>query len=305
MFSPLHFGLYFTPAHVKTAQDNRDKPPFDAAWKLLLEHEETGIQAARWLALRYRFQNDALAGERAVEQLLSFMQQGLAPDMTLIDALQETLAQAHALEMVRDHDAMASQLASVLGVFGDRIQYFQQLDHTPSFIEFVLMAQVNLVGGIVLEREDLFAAAVQTYETIVRDDIHPQGYIQRAVELNDGGGLLRQIMSVSAFVQMAVAAEHVGARLWDYTYRGVSVMTAFSYLPYYYFYPEKWRWDPEMTNAPFKDYSGFLEIVNHRAYPKDLKPILDELRPIYDVCAGGLTTLTHGVSGRPKRGLFR
>jgi len=304
VFSPPHFGLYFTPEHVKTARDQRDQPPFEAAWKLLREREETGVPGAQWFGLRYRFDDDVLAGEQAAQRLMDFIQNGLNPDMTYVDALQETLVQAHTFELIRDHAAMAEHSDAFLAAFAERITYFNTLDYQRSYVEDVLFGLVNLVAGIVLEREDLYQYGVDTYEAIVREDIHPRGYIQKAVEAHDGGGLLRQIMVVGALAQMAEAAKHVGADLWGYSFRGVSVMTAFSYLLYYYFYPEKWRWDPQVTNEPFREYCGFLEMVNHHAYPKDLKPILDELRPLYDSPGGGLTTLSHGMSGRPKRRLF-
>lgn len=304
MFSPRHFGLYFTEAHVKTARDNRDAAPFEDAWKLLREHEETGVQAAQWLGFRYRFLDDTPAGEAAVQRLGDFFDNGLMPDMTYIDALRETLIQVHAVELVRDHPAMAPELANFLRLVAERIQYLNQLEYERSYVEAVLLGQVNLVGGIVLENAELYQSGVDVYEMVVREDIHPQGYIEPAVAAHDGGGLLRQIIVVSALVQMAEAAQHVGGALWDYSFRGVSVMTGFSYLLYYYFYPEKWRWDDAVTNEPFKEYNGFLEMVNHRAYPKDLKPILDELRPIYDPRGGGFTTLSHGMTGRPKRRLF-
>jgi hypothetical protein len=304
VFTPPHFGLYFTPEHVQLAREQRDKDPFVAAWKLLHEHEETGVQAAQWLGLRYRFEDDALAGEQAAQNLMTFMETGLNPDMTYVDALQETLVQAHTFEMIRDHAAMVGQAPAFLDAFAARITYFNTLDYQRSYVEDVLLGLVNLVAGIVLEREDLFQYGVGTYETVIREDIHPQGYIQKVVEAHDGGGLLRQIMVVGALVQMAETARHAGVDLWNYSFRGVSVMTAFSYLLYYYFYPEKWRWDAQVTNDPFREYCGYLEMVNRQAYPKDLKPILDELRPLYDAAGGGITTLSHGMSGRPKRRLF-
>jgi hypothetical protein len=42
-------------------------------------------------------------------------------------------------------------------------------------------------------------------------------------------------------------------------------------------------------------------MLNRRFSSKLTRPILDDLRPIYDVSGGGLTTLTHAL---PKRGLF-
>ena len=53
----------------------------------------------------------------------------------------------------------------------------------------------------------------------------------------------------------------------------------------------------------FRRYGGYLEILNRRTGFKDLKPLLEDLRPIYDPRGGGLTTLSHGVPVK-KRGLF-
>jgi hypothetical protein len=224
--------------------------------------------------------------------------------MTYVDALQETLTEAHAFEMLRDHAAIADNISTFLSAFEQRMAYLNNLEYDRSYIEAALLAQVNLVAGIVLERDDLFEYGATVYKRIVQEDIHPQGYIPKAVDANDGGGLLRQMIVVGTLVQMAEAAQHVGVDLWGFSYRGVSVMTGFSYLLYYYFFPEKWRWDSNVTNEPFREYGAYLEFVNRRTYPKDLKPILDELRPMFDACAGGLTTLSHGMAGRPKRGLF-
>ena len=124
VFSPRHYGLYITEAHVKAARDQRDKPPFTAAWKLLREHEETGVQAALWCGLRFRFEDDDSSGEQSVQRLLDFVESGLDPNMTYVDALTETLSEAHAFELVREHGALAAGLAAAAQApFAGHVRY--------------------------------------------------------------------------------------------------------------------------------------------------------------------------------------
>lgn len=306
MVNRQHFGLYFTPEHVAYAQKHREEPPFDAVWRLLREREEAGVQGAQWCGLRYRFEGDDLAAEQAIKKLLAFSSQPFDAEMTYLDALNQSLIEAHAFEMVRDHPAMDGvRRAQFLEAYSRRIAYVNEVDYSRSYVEQLRLALANLVAGIVMEDDARFDAAVAFYQQVVREDIHPQGYILKAVEARDGGGLLRQLVSVASLTLMAEAATHAGVDLWSYSYRGVSLMTACMYLVYYYFYPEKWLWDDNVTNEPYREYGGFLEIANRRAGHADIQAVLDELRPIYDPAGGGLTTLTHGVvKSRAKLRLF-
>jgi hypothetical protein len=299
-----HFGLYFTSEHVAIAQKLRDQQPFDAAWNLLHERGRTGAQAAQWAGFRYRFENDSAAGEEGVKRLLSCIREGFSEDVTFSTAIQELLIHLHAFEMLRDHASLEPVLQMEFTDLAiKRLAHLNELAYEPSYVEALMRALLNLVSGIVFEQEAQFQYGVDIYEQTVREDIHPQGYIQKAVQSGDGGGLYRQFVAVQSLALMAEAASHVGVNLWDYSFRGVSLMTAFAYIEYYYYFPEKWRWDTNATNQPFREYGGFLEMVYRRSAPQDLKPILDALRPIYDAAGGGLTTLSHG-SPPKKRGLF-
>lgn len=301
-YQPYHFGLYFTPEHVKIAQAGREAPPFDAAWTLLHERELGGVQEAQWGGLRYRFDNDAEAGAKGVKCLIECLGDGFDEQMTYIDAVNEACVEAHAFEMLRDHPAFsAEQQAHALELFAQEVRYLNELDYQRSYVEALTLTRLNFIAGIVYDDVATVHAGIGAYERVVREDIHPQGYMPKGVEARDGGGLLRQILAVQSLVLMAESARHIGFDLWGYSFRGVSVMTAFSYLPYYYFFPDKWRWDTTITNEPFGEYGGFLEIVNRHADPKDLKPLLNDLRPIYDGPGGGLTTLSHGVAVKSGR----
>lgn len=296
-----HTGLYFTDKHIEQARANRERPPVREAWKMLRERQQSGVQEAQWDGFRYRFDNDVKRGENGVKCLLA--DNALDESMTYVDALKTTLIQAQSFEMLRDHPAMDSEKqAQFLNQFWERLVYLNEVEYERSYVEMLMLGLLDVVGGIVLEQEAIFERGAEIYRRVIREDVHPQGYITKAVQVGDGGGLLRQLIAVQTLVLMAEAAAHVGVDLWSYSFRGVSVMTAFTYIMYYYFLPEKWRWDENVTNEPFREYNGMFEIVNHHAYPKDLKPLLEDMRPIYDAPFGGLTTLSHGVVR--KRGLF-
>lgn len=299
-----HCGLVFTGEHVRQAREGREREPLKTAWAFLLEQDQTGgLSAAQWNALRYRFNDDFAAGERAVRMLLDL---GLSVTGEPFDRLSAMLALAQTFEMLRDHPAFEqTTLAAWLETFAARVADFNQGAAALSPLETLWLGTLNIAAGLVLEREDWFKTGTDTYRQTIRDEVRPEGFLPQAVEGKDGGSLLRQLLSVKALVLSAEMADHAGVDLWDYASRGVSVMTACAYLFFYYYYPEKWRWDTLAESEAarlFRDHGGFLEMVNRRARPKDLKLMLDQLRPIYDVTGGGLTTLTHGVPAR--RGLF-
>jgi hypothetical protein len=218
-----------------------------------------------------------------------------------------TLAWAQCFEMVRDHPSFSADAREQwLARLADTVEHLNKI-MTTGFRNLWLNA-VNLGAGIVLEREDWIQTGVEEYQRVVREDIHPEGYVRGTVEAGDGLGFYRQMRSVQALALMAEAAQHVGVDLWGYTVRGVSVMTAVTYVMYYHFRPDKWQWDEgleEVIPPFFRKHTGFMEMVNRRENrPRDIQAVLDDLRPIYDVYGGGLTTLTHGVvTGR--KGLLR
>jgi hypothetical protein len=289
-----HYGLYFTSDHIQQARQNRARKPLHTAWEFLGNHQpDDRLAAAQLGALRYRFLEDTEAGAEGVQALLPV-------DRRHDDhwrALTDTLVVAHTFEMLRDHPVMpVEQQTPWLSDFADGVTALNQPAYELAYHQTLWLGALNLAAGVVLENDELFGRGVECYRRAVNDDIRPEGYIPKAVELGDGRGM----------VLMAEAAGHVGVDLWNYASRGVSVKTACAYLVYYYYYPDKWRWDegfPQDSNSLYKTYGGFWEMVYRRDRSKNMQLMLDGLRPLYDPPGGGLTTLTHG--GVTRRGLFR
>jgi alginate lyase len=305
MFKPQHFGLYFTQEHVTLAHQQMDQQPFQAAWHMLEDREQTGIAAAQWYGLRYRFNQNQAEGEQAIKALSDSISAPLNDDAIYLDAVTDTLTLAHAFEMVRDHLAFFPTAQDEwLRAYAARISLLDQLPYQTTYTEQLWQGALNLISGIVLEDETRFQTGVGVYQAAIRESIHPEGYVREAVEGKDGGSLLRHVLSIAALSLMAEASWHVGLDLWNYTYRGVSVITAGAYAVYYYYYPDKWRWDTGVSTDPFLHYGGFLEMLHRHSRLKAMKEMLDDLRPVYDPRTGGLTTLTHGVVSVSKRGLF-
>lgn len=309
MFTPQHCGLYFTQEHIRQAQHERGSEPYLSAFLYLHDREQQGAAAAQWLGLRYRFEADEHAGTAAVTTLIGCIDEPLTADLTYLDAVAETMLLAQSFELLRDHPAWnPGDQAAWLERFQARVNDLSTSPYKDTQVENLWMAALVMMAGILLEREDIFNVSVEVYKHTIETDISPRGHIPKAVEGQDGGGLYRQILSVSALVLMAEAAAHCGVDLWGYNFRGVSVTTAAIYPIYYFYTPERWTWDAGITQDEaqmlFRRYGGYLEILNRRTGFKDLKPLLEDLRPIYDPRGGGLTTLTHGQPVK-KRGLFR
>ncbi|MEO8397478.1 MAG: alginate lyase family protein, partial [Chloroflexota bacterium] len=229
-------------------------------------------------------------------------------DTTYIDTIGQTIMLAQAFEMMRSHPAweLTSQ-TNWLNLFSDRVMTLSTSPYNDTQVENLWMAALVLALGVIVEREDVFNEGVIVFKRMVDEGISPRGHIPKAVEGKDGGSLYRQILSNSALVIMAEAAAHCGVNLWEYNNRGVSVTTAAVYPIYYFYTPERWTWDEGITldeaQLLFRRYGGYLEILNRQTGFKDLKPLLEDLRPIYDPSGGGLTTLSHGMPIK-KRGLF-
>lgn len=314
-----HNGVYFTDEHIQQAQANRNQPPFEQAWAYLYDADPTDALASALLrCFRWRFGGNADDGETAAALLTESLQQSKA-DALFLDEAFATLAQVQAAEMVRGWWTEGLEAALI-----ERVERLNQIDEL-RFLERLWQCAVNISAGVVFEWDDAFSAGIETFKRTIAEDIHPQGYIPPAVggkltgrgrnefierdkkePVTDGTALMRQLLATAALVLSAEAASHAGENLWSYESRGVSVMTPVPYTLYYYHYPERWKWDalPDSDSVKqlYARHGGFFEMVYRRTGFKDLLPMLTDLRPMFDVFGGGLTTLSHGVV--PRRGLF-
>lgn len=319
MFTPQHYGLYFTPDHVKQARDRREVEPLRSAWALLGQSRQSGLlELAQWCGLNYRFNEDAETGERAVNIL---RQDELTPTGTQshVAVLAALVTQAQCFELVRDHPAWSkSDQEAWLSRFAAAVNDSNQLDEDPLYVAYLWLNALNMAAAVVLEDESLFHHAVGVFRNCIREDVHPEGYIRKAAQGQPGTSLNRMLLSAQALILTAEAATHAGENLFEFNVRGVSALTPTPYLLYYYYYPEKWRWDAvtdsndipetensgldlETTQALYRQHAGLWEMAQHRSYSKDREMLLAELRPIYDVWGGGLVTLTHGTTGQKSR----
>lgn len=302
-FQPQHTGLYFSAEHIEQARQGRGRNPLKSAWAFLDEYAAPdNLSALIADGLRYRFNDNAAAGQQAVNAL----QELNPPEMPYRDDVLATVALAQGFEMARSHPAFSDTAQRDWQMeFSARVERLNRTLPEGQFVEGLLLGLLNTAAGIVLGNADTFQRGVAVYRQAVEKDITPDGYMPRAVQNASGESYLRQMLALKALVLTAEAATLAGENLWAYAVRGVSVTTAAVYLNYYYYFPDKWRWDngaaPDAAGL-FRQHGGYLEILNRRIHPKDIQTLLYDLRPLFDVTGGGLTTLTHGASER--RGLF-
>ena len=318
MFNPQHCGLFFTVEHIQRARDKRETEPYLTAWNLLNQRRQLDlIQLAQSNGLLYRFSDDTDSGQRAVAILQE-------DDLTArhkagdLDVIASVLTQAQCFEMVRDHPAFTRQ-ADWLDTFTRTIKTLNQPWDERPYVAALWLNALNLAAAIVLEDEGLFAEAVDTFQETIRHDVHPEGYIRKATSGERGTSLHRMLLAAQALILTAEAATHAGENLWAFNERGVSALTPTPYLLYYYYYPEKWRWDAELKDeevpeegqslldpaaaqALYRQHAGLWEMAQHQSPSQDRQNLLNELRPIDDLWGGGLVTLTHGtVEYQPRR----
>lgn len=316
-----HYGLYFTDEHARRAQQHKNRPPFQSAWEYLRNTQPAGALASmQWEGLRSRLANDSAAGVRAISALQARLVQsdiGVpwqdAPanvEGPLCSLAAEILVLAQCIELLRDHPS--ADIQPWLEAFAGKVEILNTTSTELAITESLWATAANTAAGIVLDDAGCVQSGIEIYQHIIDDEIHPEGYLPKAVEVGPEAVALRnQVRCVQALILIAEMVSHIGGDIWHYEKRGVSVLTAATYPLYYYFYPEKWPWNGDQwkpsngvteTEAKgiFRQYAGFLEMVAPR-YDKPLKAIsmiLDEVRPVYDLYGGGLLTLTHAVPPR-------
>jgi len=319
-------GLYFGDEQIAYARANREKDAdLRTAWDWLLadagslvtekkphkKAKETipihkpalgGLSAALEAGFRFRFADDEIAGERAAGALLRDGREWQQQD-TLQASLMQTAATMQLFALVQpllEADAAAwreQQLAWVAHLIDQELQ--------ATYVERCWLTLLRITGGLLFDQEAWFEAGAAQYRQVIDNDIHPEGYLRPAVERKqpDGDSLLRMLLAVDALSLGAEAAYHAGTDLWGYQNRDVGLNTAVTYLVYYYFYPDKWRWDEGLTveevQPLYKQHGAFIEIAASHDYPRGVEILLEAERPFFSTYAGGLTTLSH-IRTRPR-----
>lgn len=277
----------------------------------IIRPELTPIGQALVDATAYRFLEDAQAGARAVEALHNGL--GFAEQDDPLLAIWGLVSASQVAEMVREHpnfaDFQDEWLAAYRGELMDLLQ--PQAGH----VVHIWQVTLRIVAGILLEDENLLDEGVAQFKRIIDEEIHAEGYLKFIAKPKDGNSFMYQLLGVAALSLAAEAATQAGERLWQYEQRGVSLTTAVAYIVYYYFFPDKWRWEEgdklpkaEDVRQAFAQYGAFVAIAEYRKQPRFASDLLDEMAPMFSEL-GGLTSLTHHghAASEPKKkflGLF-
>ena len=307
---PKHAGIYYNAGQIQLAQEHRNSEPIAAATHFLAHTTgETPLASAQLAGLRYQFLGDDASGLHAVDLLQQAAPRAMAA--STLEATRSLLGWLSVLESVRTHPAWADLQSPWFESLSKQLTSIPR-PNDATLLEELWAGALDIGAAIVLEEESLFDRGAGIYRRAIEQYIHPEGYLKGMVDADDATATYHlQVSGTCALVLMAEMAEHAGVDLWSVNNRGVTPLTATTYLLYYYYYPEKWKWEDnltaEMTNALMKTEGAFIEIINRRHPLRGGDILLDELRPLFGVYCGGLTTLTHGIPAPQKKkrwGLF-
>ena len=311
MFKPKHCGLYFSEAQANSAREQREAEPTFSAWAALRRRRPaTPLLQAQQDALLYRLDGDVAAGARALRSLPSaeIEREGVG-GIAQIAAL---LTQAQCHELLHDHPDFHWRAVWQKG-YAQRVDDRLRAEDGLLHVERMWLNALRLASAIVLEDEDRFQQGCERFRDCVRRELHFDGYIRAAALGRRGESLARMLLTAQALALCAEIATLAGEPLWEFDARGVSALTPAPYLLFYYWYPEKWRWDGEAEgdevpqegdNAPraeearalYRRHAGLWELVQARSPSRDGQQLLQELRPVFDEWGGGPLTLTHGAA---------
>lgn len=300
-----HFGLTFSAQQLEEARQHTDEPDLQTAWQRLTQDDPADSwQTVLLDGLRYRLLDDETAGKRAASRLQQVTPPAGGP---LLDALRLALTITHISELVRDLIPPATR-RNWQQSFAAQVRL---LCDTATHDSVVRLWQMTLMtaAGVAFDDPDSFEAGIDHFKRTIRDDVHPDGYVHSAVKASSDDTFLRQVQAAGALVLTAEIATHAGTDLWHYEHRGVTALTAATYLLYFYFYPEKWQWTDDLTREQttqiIREHGAFMEIASYRGYIRDVHLLLEEQRPMLAVSGGGITTLTHyALREKKRRGLF-
>lgn len=289
-------GLFHSEADMRRARANREREPIRGALARLERPEADPLAEAHKAALRGQLFENVEACDRAAAALnkanIEFTDD--------IGDIKRALSWLSVAALLRGHGAWEASWRDVIAGGLDRFS------ETGEALSELWLGALAMAAGILLENDETIKRGAAVYRRTVDQQIHPEGFLKGIADLDEAPGRYEaQVSGSCALVLLAEMAALVGLDLWSYDNRAVSVFTAVTYTHFYYFFPEKWRWEADLTrertNAIMVREGAFMEMVNRRGPPAGIEQFLAEQRPLFCPYGGGLTTLTHGLSPEKKR----
>ena len=293
-------GLFFSAEQLQLARARRDQEPIQSAAALFARQLENPLSRAYLAALRYLFDDDNESAAIATALLREAdMAIQICDDRAGCKRILGWLSVAAMLRALPSWQVTCDSLQAVVAKVRDT-------EESPDPLDQIWQGCLQLAAGIVLDNETLRELGADRYRRAVEEIIHPEGFLKGIVDVPDKKDTYdAQVSGTCALVLMAEMAEQVGMALWSSDNRGVTPVTATVYSLYYYFYPEKWKWNDGLTRqqagAAMRNGGAFIEIVNRRHPLRAVDHLFEEMRPFFDPLTGGLTTLTHGTAAPKKR----
>ncbi|MCY3831905.1 MAG: alginate lyase family protein [Chloroflexi bacterium] len=294
-------GLFHSAADLQLARANREREPIRGALDRIRTLDADPLARAHLAAIRGQFCDEAEASQLAAEELVA---SDFADDAGgELDDIKRALGWLAVLAMLRDEPAWQSGWRSGIQRRLARLALPGESSDTEREL---WRGALTMAAGILLGREEELEDGAAVYRRVVAERIHPEGFIRSVADIADAPGRYEaQLSATCALALLAEMAALSGRDLWSYESRAVSATTAITYTHYYYFFPEKWRWEVgltrERTLAAMRREGAFMEMVQRRNPPPGIEQLLAEQRPLFCAWGGGLTTLTHGLTPRKKK----
>lgn len=290
-------GLIHSEADLQLARENLEREPIRGALARLEAAEPDPLARACLSALRGQIYGDVEAGYRAaaLNETAIIRESG-----NQLEDVKRSLGWLSLMAMLRGHPAWD---ASWLDAIASMLSRFDESDDQ---LRALWLGALKLAAGILLESEHEIEGGAAVYRRAVAELIHPEGFLKGIADVADAPERYEaQVSGCCALVLLAEMAAPLGLDLWSYESRAVGIFTAATYTHFYYFFPEKWRWEEglslDRTRAIMRHEGAFMELVNRRNPPQGIEQFLAEQRPLFCAWGGGLTTLTHGLAPPKKK----
>ncbi len=300
--SDQHKGLFHSEADLRLARENLQREPIRGALARLEAADPDPLARANLSALRGQLLGEPEAGFRAAASL---NETDIIRDRGgQLDDIKGSLGWLSVMAMLRDHPAWDASWLDAIAPMLSRV------DDSDDKLRALWLGALRLAAGILLESETEIERGAAVYRVAVERLIHPEGFLKGIADAPDAPARYEaQVSGCCALVLLAEMAAPLGLDLWSFESRAVGIFTAVTYTHFYYFFPEKWRWEEgltlERTRAFMRSEGAFMELVNRRNPPQGIEQFLAEQRPLFCAWGGGLTTLTHGLAPPKKKRRWR